>query len=236
MRILSAVLFSIGLLLAMAFSAGAVWADLEASLFEPSRIADEPLKTLRCPLVITSQESGTIAATFTNPSERALRRTVRAYITHGFSSLMREVDTQFMLEPGETHRLEWTVTADDAAWRRFVLVRVNVLRNFPLPSRSGSCGVLVMNLPGLNGNQIVALSFAAILLSMGAGVAIWSAANKSSPGRIPDLTRAMAFLAAIVVASMLFSLLGWWVPGGLLLVLALIVTVSMVTWAVTRAT
>jgi hypothetical protein len=235
MRALSMVLFCVGLLLGMAFVAATVWADLEASLFEPSKAAQEPLSSLRCPLIITPQESGTITATFTNPGERALRRVVRGTISHGFSSLMREVEAQFMLEPGETHRLEWTVTAADAAWRHFILVRVNVLRNYPLPSRTGSCGVLVMNLPGMTGNQAVALWFTASLVSMVAGLGLWSRATKSSPGPLPDLTRPLILLGAIVVASMLASLIGWWMISGLLLIFALVVTISVITWAVTKA-
>lgn len=235
MRILSIALFGIGLLLGMGFVAATVWADLEASLFEPTKAAQERLGTLRCPLIITPQEAGTISTTLSNPTERALRQTVRGTISHGFSSLMREVDAQFTLEPGETRKAEWTVTAADAAWRHFILVRVNVLRNFPLPFRSGSCGVLVMNLPGLTGNQIVVLWFAASLMSMVAGLALWSRAIKSSPGPLPDLTRPLILLGAIVAASMLGSLIGWWLASGLLLILVLIVTVAVITWAVTKA-
>lgn len=236
MRILSVVLFSVGLVLGMVFSAGALWADLEAFLFDPPISVDEPLKTLRCPVIITAQESGTVSATFTNPSDRAVLRLVRAHISRGFASLMREVENQFELEPGATHKVEWAVTADDAAWGHFILVRVHVLRNNPLPSRSGSCGVLVVNLPGLTGNQVVVLPFVVSLLTMVIGIGLWAARSKSSEGRIPDLTRPMSGLAAIVLAAMVASLLGWWVVGGLLFLLALIITISVATWAVARAT
>jgi hypothetical protein len=236
MRILSVVLFSIGLLLGVAFVGAAVWADLEASLFDPPVGVDEPLKTLRCPVIITTQESGTVTATFSNPSTRSVPRTVRAHISYGFATLTREVNTQFVLEPGGTHKLEWTVTSDDAAWRHFILTRVHVLRNSPLPSRTGSCGVLVMDLLGLTGNQIVVSSWIASLTTMLIGVILWAVARRSAKERMPNLTGAMVGLAAIVLVAMLASLVGWWVLGGLLLLFVLILTVSVITWAIAKAT
>jgi len=234
--ILSAVLFCLGLLLGGAFTVATVWADLEAALFDPSLDADEALSSLRCPVLITGQETGQVSATFANSSSRALLRTVRAHISYGFVTLMREEEEQFTLEPGESRRLEWAVTAEDAAWRHFVLVRINELRNSPLPSRTGTCGILVLNVPGLSGNQVVFLAGATAVLSMIVGVVLWAAGRRAASKQVPDLTRSMSVLVALMLAAMVISSRGQWMVGGLLLIFSALILVTMVTWAISRAT
>ncbi|MBM4429581.1 MAG: hypothetical protein FJ026_04430 [Chloroflexi bacterium] len=234
--VLSAVLFSVGFLLGLAFTIANVWADFEAVLFDPSVGAEAALSSLRCPVLITPQESGTVVATFSNPSELALLRTVRAHISHGFATLMREESERFVLEPGQSRQVVWTVTAADAAWRHFILVRVHELRNYPLPSRTGSCGILVVNVSGLTGNQIVALTAATAVLSMAVSVVLWMAGRRASSGPIPDLTRNMVLLAAIVLAAMLISFTGRWLAGGLLAIVVVLLAVTMTAWAASRAT
>jgi hypothetical protein len=233
-RILSLVMFAIGILLGAAYSAGAVWADLEASLFDPSIGAEEPIKTLKCPVLITPRESGIITATFSNPSDRAVLRTVRAHISYGFATLIREVSTQFTLEPGGQQKLEWEVGAEDAAWRRVVLVRVNVLRNWPLPSQTGSCGVIVMNVPGLTGNQFSTLLVVLSVLGIAIGIFLWIRRGKSTAELAPDISKAMMILGALMLGIMIVSARGSWMMGGLLLIFALIFAVSFITWAVAK--
>jgi len=234
--ILSAVLFCMGLVLGVAFTVATVWADLEAALFDSALAADEALSSLRCPVLITSQESGTVAATFANSSGMALLRTVRAHISYGFATLIREEEEQFVLEPGESRQVKWAVTAEDAAWRHFVLVRVHELRNSPLPSRTGSCGILVLNVPGLTGSQVVLLTGATAVLSMVVSVVLWAAGRRASTRPVPDLTRSMSILAGLVLAAMAISATGQWMVGGLLIIFSALLLVTMVTWAISRAT
>ena len=132
--------------------------------------------------------------------------------------------------------MEWTVTAEDAAWRHFILVRVHELRNAPLPSRTGSCGILVLNVPGLTGGQVVFLMAATAVLSLAVSLVLWVAGQRASTRPVPDLTRRMGLLAAVVLAAMALSAGGRWLAGGLLAILTALLTVTMVTWAVSRAT
>lgn len=235
--ILGAALFLFGLLLGLLFSTGSVWGDLEAIMFDPAPTGggDAPLSTLRCPVLITAREGGLVSATFHNPSQLALSRTVRFYVSHGFATLVRQEEQQFLLQPGETRRVSFAVTAEDAAWRHFILVRINVLRNLPLPSHSASCGVIVLNLRGLTGGQVVALAVAVSLLSMAAGMVLWIAGRRAADTPTPDLAPIMAALAALTVLAMFFGARGSWVAGGLLIIATLLVGVTLVTWSVTRS-
>jgi hypothetical protein len=186
-------------------------------------------------VIINPDETGTVSAAFENPSDREVLRTVRAHISHGFSSLIREVEERFTLEPGTTEELTWEVTAEDAAWGHFILVRIHVLRNAPLPAQTGSCGVMVVDLLGLPGGVVVYLPFAIGVLTMAGGVALWIAGRRPGGSRLPDLTLPMTGLGIVLLIAMITSALGVWMLAGLLTLLALILAVSVATWAVTRA-
>jgi hypothetical protein len=234
-RLLAAVgvlVFSVGVLLGLAFYGAAAWGDLEAFLFAASVDADGSLGSLRCPIMITSTESGTLSATFQNPSERVIRPTIRTHISEGFVTLMRRIDDQPSLEPGEKKRLEWEVTADDATYGYLVLARVFVKYPYPLPSRTSACGVLVIDLPGWTGGQVTALVVVSSLLCLVAGVGLWVAGNRPLGGRIQDASRAMIVLAVVVLLGIATSFAEWWLLSGLLLVIALLLIGAIISYFV----
>ncbi len=212
-RPLAILLFSLGLLLGSALFAVMIWSDFEAALFNPGLQQDAALRSLRCPVLITTSETGTVTASLRNPLDRSTERYVRAYITDGFVTLMREVNRSVSLAPGETARLEWTVTADDAAFERLILLKVVVRGRYPLPSRQGTCGILVVDAPLLKGSQIFALWLGASLLCMGLGLRLWVRVRRSLREQERQATRAMAALAGSVVVGMIIAWFGWWVPG-----------------------
>jgi hypothetical protein len=233
-RTLGVLIFSVGVLLGMALSGIVVWGDFEASLFNVSMAGSAPLKTLRCPVMITATEVGTVTAAFTNPFDRSVEFTIRTHISQGYVTLMREINSKLSLAPGETQALEWTVTSDDAAYGRLVLVRVRLAAKYPHPSRHGSCGILVVNLPYFTGNQIFALALAASLLSMVAGAGLWVVANRPLRGLGLDVTRAMGALAGCVLVGTIVGLLGWWVLGVLILVITVLLAGAIIGYFVSR--
>jgi len=222
-RILGVFLFSLGVLLALALSVAAIWGDLEAHWFDASlsRLRDASLTTLRCPVVMTTGESSTITAAFTNPLDWPALLTVRTHVSN-YLELMREENARFNLDPGETEKLAWKVTADDVVYGRFIFVQVLQFRKYPLPARLGSCGVLVLDLPLFTGGQWVALATAGSLLGMAAGLGLWIVANRPLRGLERDATWAMGVLAAITLAGLVVDLRGWWMAGVLLLVVTIL--------------
>lgn len=225
-------LFAVGAALGIVFYGAAAWGDLEAFLFDVTVDSDAALGSLRCPVVITSTESGKLSATFENPTERPIKPSVRTHISEGFVTLMRRIDDRPSLEPDEKQRLEWTVTADDAAYGYLILARVFVRYPYPLPDRTAACGVLVIDLPGWTGSQVTALVVVGSLLCMVAGVGLWVAGRRPLSGRILDATRAMIALAVVVLLGMFSSFLGWWVLSGLLLMIALLLIGAIITYFV----
>ena len=131
MRTLSIIIFAVGVLLGATFVALATWADFEAILFNPGIRQKASIKRLRCPVIITTDETGTIRARFKNTLERSTELFVQAHISEGYVTLMREINADVPLEPGEAQWVEWTVTAEDAAFERFILFKATVRGGYP---------------------------------------------------------------------------------------------------------
>jgi hypothetical protein len=230
-RRLGLYIYFAGILMGMFFTALLTWADLEAYLFNPP--ADPQtlnLENLHCPILLNGDESGVISATFSNPADRTRRRMVDSFITQGSVLLTEEERERFDLEPGEERTLQWTVSSENAAWSRFIFVRIQVQRNTPLPARAGSCGVLVFHLPYGTGAQIIFVTVGAILLLMVGGATLWLAGDsqRQQLRRVDYLTLA---IAPITLVAMIFSMMGMWLGSGLLLLLTLLLIVSIMTWA-----
>ena len=227
-RTLGVYIFFSGILLGMMFAALLAWADFEASLFNAIPDASaQRLESLRCPILLNRHETGTISASFANPSDLTRRRTIDAYISHGSILLMLEERTRFDLEPGEKRTVEWPISSENAAWGRFVLARLYVQRNTPLPSRTGSCGVLVVDLPFGSGVAIAMGIIGASVLLMAIGAMLWL--NKSGkPLRTVDYLNLA--LAPVTLLALVFSITGVWLASGLLLVLSFLLIVSIITW------
>jgi hypothetical protein len=233
-RALGVLIFAVGVFFGMALLGVAVWGDLEASLFDTSMRADASLATLRCPVMMTGKEIGRVSATLENPLERPVTFTIRAHISQGYVTLMRETNSKLPLEPGETQTLEWTVTPDDAAYGRLVLIRVRVSAKYPLPSRDASCGILVVDLPYFKGNQITALALAASILSMIVGAGLWVLANRPLRGLAREVTRAMIVLATSILVGLVLGLLGQWLLGILLLAITVLLIAAIIGYLVNR--
>ena len=221
-RVLSVVLFSIGALLGVVLVGITVWADFEAILFDPGIREDTRLRSLRCPVMITSEETGVIRARVKNTLDRPTDLFIRAHISHGYVTLMREVNSKLTLEAGEAEEVTWEINQDDAAFGSLVLFKVTVKGGYPLPTRQGTCGVLVIDAPYLKGGQIFGLALALSLIGMITGGVLWVIHNPDMLGLEVQLTRAMGFLSVTIVMGLLVSLVGWWLLGALFLVTILL--------------
>ncbi len=210
---LGLLIFSIGVLLGMALFGSAVWGDLEGSLFDMSLRGEASLRTLRCPVIMTTAEDGTLTATFTNPLDRSIEYRIQTRVSQGHVTMMREVETRLPLDPGEKETLEWMVTPDDAAYGHLVLVGMRLGAKYPLPARHGTCGILVLNLPNLTGDQVFTFTLLISLVSMAVGIGLWIAGNRPLSVLGRDVTRAMIALAVCVITGMITGFLGWWLIG-----------------------
>ncbi len=227
-HILGSGLFIIGLLLALGLTLIALWPDLEASFFDSALAAERSLENLRCPIILTPAQPGTIQATFSNPHERPVQFLVQASITQGYVSWQREDDTLLQLAPGQVESLAWPITVEDAAYGRLILARIFAFRSAPLPARARTCGILVLNTTFLNGNQIVVGLTGAALVSLGLGGALWLhplGQMSRQRWRASYTTLRVAFLILLALGA---SLLGWWAISLILLLLVLLLLAVLI--------
>jgi hypothetical protein len=228
----SMAIFVLGLSAATIYQSITSWGEIEASMFSPGMPVDDRLDTLRCPLIITSNEVATVSATFENPTDRDRIRIVRASISEGLLTLRREITTNLSLEPGEVRTLEWEVSAADAAWGRYVFVRVFTPRSGPmLPAQTKACGILVVNWPWLKGSHIANTLFILGLLGPILGFGIWSGLYWPFSDEQGQKAAVMGILTVIVMIGLYLSMIGQWMPHLLLLIILFFMVVSLATRA-----
>jgi hypothetical protein len=226
---LSLLLFALGVAIGTTVTAINTWGDLEAGMFDTLIQGEESISSLKCPAMITTSETATVSASFTNTHVRSLERNIRVHISDGNATLMREEQTKLPLTPGKTEKLQWIVNPEDAAFDQFVLVRVYLFPKPPLPAQDGSCGIMVVNIPSLAGNLIMSTLYIASILFLALGAFLWVAHNRPLRAEQQSTLRSIMLLTVSVVAGMVVSYLGWWFAGVICLAITLILVFSIPT-------
>lgn len=199
--------FFLGIMLGLALSGGGVWGEIEARLYT-SFAATSGLRTLECPLMLAPAESGIVTATFDNPTDELVKPVIRLEVSHPGGA--RQTSQTLSLAPGAIQTAHWTVGTDDTIFSRLILVSVYQSQYRQLPSRLGSCGILVLGLFGLSGSQTFTLIFAVSILSLIVGGALWLFRMRPLVGLALSMAQAGGLLAVIMLAGMLSSLPRWW--------------------------
>jgi hypothetical protein len=235
-RILGVALFSIGVLVGLALCGSMIWGDLEASLFDVTMSGRERLKSLRCPAIITTRESGTVSTTIKNTLEKETEFTARTHISDGYVTLMKEINSKLSLQAGEKGTLEWEVLPEDAVYGgRLILARVYVFPKYPTPARHGTCGILVINSSQFTGIQILVFTLFLSLLGMLLGAGLWVVSNRPLYKPAVEVLYAMVALAGCVLAGIIAGLLGWWVPGVFLLTITILLIGAIIGYFVNKS-
>ncbi len=236
-RILSSfgtILYLIGVAIGLVLLFITVWGDIEASTFDAALHTDEGLSSLKCPVVITSAETGIISVTVENPLEKEIDPVVRARFTMGFVTLMMEDRVKLQIPPGEKETLTWKVTQEDAAYRRLILARVYQFANKSLQARQGACGIVVLPITGLTGQQLMMSAFAASLVAMAAGLWLWISKREDESKYTITLTKGFIFLGTYLLLATLLALGNSFLLGTFLIVFAIISTIAVFSFAAIR--
>jgi len=221
-------LFVLSAIIGFALLTVGVWGDVEASFFNLSLRGEERLGSLSCPILITAQDQEQISAKFHNPLEREIKSSVRVRTSSGYLTLMNQEDLKFPLAPNESRKLAWPVNPEDAAYGQMVLVKVYLFRNNPIPSKHGTCGILILDVPLLKGKQLVYGSLGLSLVGMAAGIVLWRHNNKLMTRKQQELARAMYIMAVSLTIGLVACLFGSWLLGGFGLVVAFLNLVNAV--------
>jgi len=213
-RILMMLLLVIGILIGTALVGIATWGDMETMLFFPPSTADKGLPNLRCPILISSNETGTVYVNHHNPSTYTTTPIITATISQGSTVITEDFTSQPVILPGTIQKLTWAVVPGEAAYRGLlILMRVYINGSYPLPSRSNTCGIVVLNLGGLTGEQVVYGSFFLSLVGMLAGSFWWLKTQKTRPGQRDSLSGGIIFIMVTIVLGLIASWFGLWMFG-----------------------
>jgi hypothetical protein len=234
LRTLGIIFFSIGILVGMAMFILMNWANYEAYFyFGYTAPADKTLATLRCPLLMTTSETGTVTISITNSTDRDLSPLIRTEIS-SFGAARSE-RTNYPLAAGETRRLSWTVTSGDIVFGHLIMARVFVYNTFTLPSRASTCGTMVINLPGLTGFQLFVIVLAFSLACMAAGWSLWLTGSRPLLADGLIATWAMSIFTAVVLLGILAGCIGWWGVGLICCVASVLLIITVVGYYIQKA-
>lgn len=229
-RILSVVIFIIGVVVGLFVFGVAVWADFEATMFD-SLINEKGTVRISCPVVINDSETGEVNLTISNRTDEPIKNRIWTKITEGAISLIDESRERYDVAPGEDIELSWTVYPDGAVYNgRLILVKIRTDPTYPLINRQGSCGILVISETNLSGNQFLITVVSISIIFMATGIIIWWLVNKPIRGKNYRVYRAMLALGIIVILGLLFGLLGYWSIGAILLILTILVIGAMIAY------
>jgi len=226
-RTLGIIFFSTGILVGMVMFILMNWAYFEAFFFFGNTgPADKALTTLRCPLLMTTADTGAVTMSITNSTDRDLSLLIRTEIS--YFGAARSDRTNYPIAAGETRKLSWTVTSDDMVFGHLIMARVFVYSAFTLPSRSSTCGTVVVNMPGLTGIQLFVIVLAFSLACMAAGWGLWLTGSRPFQADGLIATWAMSIFTGVVLLGLLAGCVGWWGAGLICTVASVLLTFTVV--------
>jgi len=216
------IVFFLGIFIGLVLAIAAIWGDFEGLSYYYTGAAYGQFNGLHCPILMTRSETGIVTAIFNNSSNQ---KSEPYYEMEIGGLLPRKFEDQLSVPPYGTKSVQWTVDANDIDLGFFIFAKIDILPDTLYSSREATCGIVVLNIPGLTGDQIFALTFAASLLGILIGLGLWENINKPLMGISSNQRRAMQAMAISVLLAMFTGFMGWWGPGVLLCAITILLSV-----------
>jgi len=225
--ILGQLVFLIGILSGALLSGMFVWVNLEHYLYGFYSLRGKPIRTLKCPLVMTKSETGIVQVSFKNELDRTSEFTLRA----DFSTSTGEITStrsKVSIEPGMTQHYEWEVSTENVTRHLFIFAKVFAYASYKLPFREASCGIWVLDVPYFTGQQIYTFLLTLTLLGIIIGQVSLEFGNPSVKENRSNTHRLMRFWAFLVLLTVFACLQGWLLPAVILLIAIVLIGVIFV--------
>jgi len=213
-------LFLAGVFLELAFSSSVLWGEIETRVYTPK--SDSLSLAVKCPLVLSTNETGSISTVISNSLNEEALPVVTASISH--NNIPQEISDTLTLAPHASKSIQWHVDTSNLIFDRLILAGISQMSYSDLPGRQGYCSILVLHFLGLNGTAILILLCSISLLCIIAGGIIWLRIH--APLKEADTALAQPFVGLAVLATLgvITALLRWWgliiLLDGLTLILA----------------
>jgi len=226
-RILAIGLFLVGVLLGLFMAAGLSLASLEGFVYFGTHHSEqETLKTLRCPTILSGNESGLVTASITNTTDRVIQPIIKVQISDQLD-LWHDLEQDASISPNKTQLFKWEIGPQDVAFGYLVLVKMRQSTAYLTPSRQDTCGTLVLNIPFLTGAQMLWTGWLGAFLLMAAGIITWTLGNRPLIGRARFIRQAMLFLTLALLGGIAAGYFDLWLLGVICLVLSVLTLVAM---------
>jgi hypothetical protein len=184
-------------------------------------------------VLITRDEWGRFRLASRTPAQRPVNRAIRAHISQGFVTLIREERPATALAAGRRQRWTFGVTAEDAAYgSSLILVRVSTLRQAPMPSQSRACGIVVLGIPWVSGSAGDGRLAGVGLVGPGGRRVAVGAGQPTAGGPPAPRAYAMIAISVVTLAVLAVGLAGAWVLGVLLLALWVLLLIAVASQAI----
>ena len=239
--IIGYLLFLIGLAIGLVFSGLALWVNLEGAAFwgypesisyDPALTAEAELSRIKCPVLLTEGEIGKIKVLVRNPNTYTITTYVEAHISMvgELENMLRRTRSATLM-PGEETELRWQITSENTIFDHMILARVFLkLTQGHAPSRTKHCGIISMNLWGLQSKQILVLTITSSIVLMLLGTFILlRARSQDTSSRKLSLKITLA-IGVLTIISLICSLLSIWVLILISLALIPIIIFSAVSY------
>ena len=226
---LGSIIFSLGMIIGFVILAITVWGNIEAFGFYPSYNSDSNLKSLRCPVLITSSEKAVVSVKIDNPLDRQIKPTVKSIISQGFISYVKEDSRILEIQPDESITIEWPVESNDAVYHKFIMARVNVNHSTPLEDAEAVCSIFTLNVPFSNGTTILYVLIGLYFVLSISGFLLWKNQHHAVIDSTKHKTRAYYLLFATNTIGLLAVPFRYWAISGLALISVILLAVSSLT-------
>lgn len=220
---LSILAYTVGVAIGFFLILVGAWADMESGAYDFPRLANAGLGGLRCPVLMTREETGIISLSLSNPTDNPITPSVKVQISTDI--FPQEITENVELMPGESRRLEWPVTSENIDLGWFVFAKVMRFSTYPLPSQETTCGIFVIDIPG-TGRVFFPVLVTLSLIGMGWGLL---QINRSLPASewLRKHRGSLTFLALMIVLGLLLIVVGGWIFSLLVLVVILLLIIIL---------
>jgi hypothetical protein len=184
---------------------------------------------LRCPLLVNNAEERVIRAAFVNPTDEPLRLRIDSAISAGSLILTNSDAREIFIPPNSTENVTWLISADDAVHNRIIVARFHAYRNREMAAKASNCGIMVLNLPLLSGNQVVIGLVVGTLLSVGVGMQR-ILANRPLTRRGKRLLLQLSLLVVTIAIPLVAGLVGLGLVALPLAAIPALVLVSLIEY------
>jgi len=219
-------LFAAGILLSVLLVGGLIWSDVEAVFYGLPHLTNDTFNGLYCPPLMTRSETANLRVTVRNETDRPIAPLIRVEMSApGVMSSSREKTP--VMEPGQSATLEWPVSDENIDLNFFIFAKAFRYPDYRTRLAEDTCGILVLDVPFINGNTLLALWLGVSIVSTLAG--LWILEKHDTV--VIHRSNMLAGFRAVAVAALLGVILGIqgaWFPGiAVLVVITLLIIVLL---------